>query len=239
MGKKLVIFDIDGTLIRPLRPMENLQRFRFSINKIFGKDIGEITEDRWKKNNYNGMGDRAILWSMIEPHGIARDAFLDRIGEIGDGFAEYLDLHAREVPSYEVIPDAQKLVDMVIESKHLSEGVLTGNLGQSARWKLHSVGLPEFAFGVYGHEADTRNDLAKLLLPKAQSYFGKIIDPSDLIIIGDTAYDAQCAKVIGAYAVIVGTGWNLHRKDLEAAAPDLLVDSLMDERVLELLELKQ
>ncbi len=235
---KLVIFDIDGTLIRPLRPIENLQRFRYAIESVFGVDIGPVTQEQWKKNNFNGMGDRAILWKMIEPHGITRDAFLDRIGEIGDKFAEYLEAFARNTKSYELIPHAKTLVDQVIAADHLSEGVLTGNLGASARWKLHAVGLPEFAFGVYGHEADTRDELARLLIPKAQSYFRKIMDPDDIIIIGDTLHDARCAKLIGAKVVIVSTGWNLDKKELEAAHPDLFVDSLMDEAVYNLLGLK-
>ena len=108
-GKKLVIFDIDGTLIRALRPIDNLQRFRYSIQKIFKKDIGPITEERWHKGNYNGMGDRAILWVLVEPFGISRDMFLDQIGLFGDAFIEYLDSIAAAGPSYAVIPEAKRL----------------------------------------------------------------------------------------------------------------------------------
>ncbi len=238
-NKKLVIFDIDGTLIRALRPIDNLQRFRYSVKKIFGKDIGEITEERWKQGNYNGKGDRFILWNLIEPLGVSRDAFLDRVGEIGDACSEYLDRIASGGDSYAVIPEAKLLVDRVIAAEHLSEGVLTGNLGQSARWKLHSTGLPDFAFGVYGHEADAREDLARLLLPKAKQYYGREITPDNVIIIGDTVNDILCAKAIGAMSVIVTTGWNVPIDTLHAAKPDLIVDSLMDERVFTLLGLKK
>lgn len=235
--KKLVIFDIDGTLIRTLRPIDNLQRFRFSIKKVFGKDIGEVTETRWREGKYNGTGDRYILWSLIEPLGVGRDEFLDRVGEIGDAFAEYLDSIASDGNPYACIPEAKQLLDSVIASDHLSEGVLTGNLGPSARWKLHNAGLPDFAFGVYGHEADAREDLARLLLPKAEVYFGRKISPEQIIIIGDTINDIFCAKAIGAVSVIVTTGWNVPVDELHAAHPDCIVDSLMDERVYTLLGL--
>ena len=237
-GKKLVIFDIDGTLIRALRPIDNLQRFRYSIQKIFIKDIGPITEERWHKGNYNGMGDRAILWVLVEPFGISRDMFLDQIGLFGDAFIEYLDSIAAAGPSYAVIPEAKTLIDRVIKAEHLSEGVLTGNLGQSARWKLHSVGLPDFAFGVYGHEADKREDLSKLLIPKATAYFGKAVRPRDIVVIGDTVNDIRCARVIGALVVIVNTGWRIDKETLIKAKPDLFVDTLLDERVLTLLGLE-
>lgn len=237
LTKKLVIFDIDGTLIRALRPIDNLQRFRFSINKIFGCDIGELTKERWQQGNYNGKGDRFILWSLIEPLGVSRDAFLDRVGEIGDAFSEHLDRIASSGESYAVIPEVKQLVDRVIAAEHLSEGVLTGNLVQSASWKLHATGFPDFAFGVYGHEADAREDLARLLIPKAKLYYGRDIEPQDIIVIGDTVNDVLCAKAIGATSVIVTTGWEVSVKALLAANPDLIVDSLIDERVMNLLGL--
>lgn len=235
-NKKLVIFDIDGTLIRALRPKDNLQRFRYSIRNVFGIDIGPLTEERWHQGNYNGMGDRAIIWDFIQSR-VSRDAFLDHIGEIGDAFVEYLESIQKDGPSYALIPDAKTLVDRVIAAEHLSEGVLTGNLGQSATWKLHSVGLPDFSFGVYGHEADKREDLATLLVLKAKQYFGIDVHPWDIVIIGDTVNDVSCARAIGASVVIVKTGWGVSHDAVANAKPNILVDSLLDDRVLKLLGL--
>lgn len=235
--KKLVMFDIDGTLIRPLRQTVSVRRFHYAVDKVFGKDIGPVTEALWKERGYNGMGDRYILWDMVRRVGVTRDAFIDRIGAIGDAFVEYLDAIAPEGAIYGVIADGKQLVEKVIAADHLSEGVLTGNLGQGASWKLRSVGYPDFAFGVYGHEADHRNDLARLILPKAEVYFDMKFRPSDVIIIGDTVNDVACARAIGAYVVIVATGWNVTKDEFAAAPPDLHVDSLMDERVLKLLGL--
>lgn len=237
--KKLVLFDIDGTLIRAERMLDNLQRFPYSAKKIFGVDIGAFTMERWKDKNFNGAGDRYILWEFIKDFGVTKDAFLDRIGDVGDAFAEYLESIKDGGPSYTVIPDAKALVEKVIAADHLSEGVLTGNLGPSASWKLRSTGLPDIAFGVYGHEADERNDLARLIPPKAEAYFGQKFAPRDIIIIGDTVRDAECARVIGAMVVIVATGWEVAKEDFSMFPPDLFVDSLMDEKVLTLLGLHQ
>lgn len=236
---RLVIFDIDGTLIRALRPIDNLQRFRFSIQEVFGIDIGAVTKEIWEKGSFNGKSDRHILWQLIKSHNINRDEFLDRIGEIGDKFVEYLESIKDSGPSYEQIPEGKRLVEYVIAANHLSEGVLTGNLGQSAEWKLHISGLPSFSFGVYGHEADAREDLARLLLPKAKAYFGKEFDSKDIVIVGDTVNDVLCARAIGAFSIIVHTGWNVTKKDFDKVPADLHVDSLLDERVLTLLGLKK
>lgn len=235
--KKLVMFDIDGTLIRPLRPLDGIQRFRHSIKKVFGKDIGPVTEVQWKARQYNGTTDRYILWDMAKRVGVSRDAFVDRIGEIGDAFVEYLGRISRERAPYEAIPEGKQLVDAVIAEDHLSQGMLTGNLGKGASWKLHATGYPDFAFGVYGHEADDRVDLARLIIPKAHAYFHHRFRPDDIIIIGDTVHDVSCARAIGAYVVIVATGWNVTKEEFVANPPDLHVDSLMDEPVLKLLGL--
>lgn len=236
-GKKLVIFDIDGTLIRPNRLHDNLQRFPYSIKKVYGVDIGTITEDMWQRSNFNGKGDRYILWHYVEPHGITRDQFLDRIGEVGEAFVEYFESIRHGGQSYVVIPEAKKLVDDVIAAPHLSEGVLTGNLGSSAMWKLRAAGLPEFAFGVYGHEADAREDLAKLLVEKAAHYFDAPVQSRDIIIVGDTVNDVLCAKAIGATSLIVTTGWKVSPDSVREAGADVIVDSLTDPRVYDLLEL--
>lgn len=195
--------------------------------------------ERWKSKNFNGMGDRYILWEFVKDFGITKDALLDRIGDVGDAFAEYLESIKDGGPSYTVIPEAKALVEKVVAAEHLSEGVLTGNLGQAAAWKLRSTGLPNIAFGVYGHEADQRNDLARLIPPKAEVYFGQPFAPQDIIVIGDTVRDAECARAIGAIAVIVATGWGVTKEDFAAFPPDLHVDTLMDEKVLTLLGLHQ
>lgn len=239
MNKLLVIFDIDGTLIRAATIARNLQRFRHAIQAVFGKDIGEVTEEVWKERNYNGKGDRIILWDMVSPLGISRDHFLDRLGELGSALVASLESIQRDGPSYEVIPEAKILLEKVIEAPHLSEGVLTGNLGEAARWKLKATGLPDLAFGVYGHEADERNDLAQVLIPKAIQYFGYDIRPEHIVIVGDTVHDVRCANAIGARSIIVLTGWNVSKEEVKKENPTVLVDSLLDQQVLELLGLHQ
>jgi phosphoglycolate phosphatase-like HAD superfamily hydrolase len=236
-GNKLVLFDLDGTLIKALRPVEALQRFRYAIRDIFGHDVGEITKDYWKDHGYNGRSDRYILWDMLKDAGVSRDHFINNLGAVGDKFVEHLDQVTGD-PLYAAFPEAKKLADMVIASEHLHEGVLTGNLIQGAAWKLHAAGYPSFSFGVFGNEADNRDDLSRLALLKAKEYFGHPFAPSEVVIVGDTVNDISCARAIGSPVVIVKTGWNVTSEELEKEKPDLLVDSLLDERVISLLGLK-
>lgn len=237
--QQFVIYDIDGTLVRTKRLTDNLQRFRYAIQIVFGKDIGKVTEELWRDKGYNGKGDRHILWEMVRPLGILQEELLRKIDDIGNAFVEYFEMIQDDGPSYEVIPDAKLMLQNVIEAPHLWQGVLTGNLGPAASWKLKASGLPDIGFGVYGHEADSRDDLARLLLPKIKQHYNVDIAPRDIVIVGDTVHDARCAAAIGATSIIVMTGWNVSKHDVEEEHPDLIVDSLLDSRVGSLLGLKQ
>ncbi len=234
---KLVLFDIDGTLIRPLRVTDALQRFPFAIQKVFDIQIAQITDTFWKRSGYNGNCDRYILWDMVK-HTINRDYFIDHLGDLEECFVEYLDSLDDGKPLYEKIPDASSLVDKVIASDSHVSGVLTGNLMYSANWKLHHAGYNRFSFGVYGHETDERNDLAKLALYKAGLYFNPDIQAKDIIIIGDTVHDIVCAQAIGAPVVIVSTGHGVSESEIKSLMPDLYCNSLNHPDVISFLGLR-
>ncbi|MCA9906247.1 MAG: HAD family hydrolase, partial [Anaerolineae bacterium] len=51
------------------------------------------------------------------------------------------------------------------------------------------------------------------------------IQPQQVIVIGDTPADVQCARALGAVAVAVRTGY-CEPGELEASTPDFLIDNL-------------
>ncbi|MEK7060874.1 MAG: HAD hydrolase-like protein [Patescibacteria group bacterium] len=236
--KKYVMFDIDGTLIRPLAPEFAMGRFPYAIKKVFNKDIN-LDSSMWSKR-FNGVGDREIFLGLLEGSGVSQEFLVSKLDSLGDAFDEYLTNASKERALYARIDHAHQLFMKVHNSRHHVLGTLTGNLGKSALWKLSHVGIStdQFCVSVFGHEADMRDDLAKLVIPKIETLYGETPDPRDIIFIGDTKHDIICARKIGARVIIVTTGWNIDKGELQRMKPDLLVDSLMDERVLQLLELK-
>lgn len=235
--KKLVLFDIDGTLIRPIAAVEAVKRFPYAIKQIFGKDVPSGVE-LWK--TFNGWSDRSILWAHMESTGVPKEVFLSQMGALEDVFVEYLERASKQQHLYEAIEDAHALFKKIHAAGHLVLATLTGNLKKGAHWKLRHTGINHeyFALGIYGQEADFRDDLARLVIPKVKRELGLSFDPSSIIFIGDTVHDIRCARAIGATVVAVTTGWNISKSSLEQEKPDLLVDSLLDERVLDLLQLK-
>ena len=232
------MFDIDGTLIRPLAPEYAMGRFPYAIKKVFNKDIN-LDSSMWSKR-FNGVGDRGIFLGLLEDSLVSKELLISKLDSLADAFDEYLTNASKERALYAKIDHAHQLFMKVHNSRRHVLGTLTGNLGKSAKWKLSHVGIStdKFCVSVYGHEADMRDDLAKLVIPKIETLYGETPDPSDIIFIGDTKHDITCARSIGARVIIVTTGWNIDKEELQKMNPDLLVDSLMDERVLELLELK-
>ena len=235
--KKLVLFDIDGTLIRSLLQVRAFERFTYAIKKVYGIDIH--TDLALTGGRYNGTGDRWIILDLMKESVLSKQEIIEGLPEIANEFCSYLDKMAMHQQVYEVIHDARMLVDTVVSSPHHIASVLTGNLEKSAQWKLKHAGYKLFYdFGIFGQEADQRQDLAALVFSKSKNHLGFEIPPQNIVIIGDTVHDVRCGKAIGAMTIAVSSGLNVDKKSLEQEKPDLLVDSLMDKRVLELLGLE-
>ncbi|MEK7577653.1 MAG: HAD family hydrolase [Patescibacteria group bacterium] len=236
-NKKLVLFDIDGTLIRHFGPEGSINvgwyRFTHALNTVFHLDVIPVP-----KLNYHGSVDRAILFDIASQYGIKKEQFDAKWEEVKSAVVEYA--HTKEIKQiYEAIPEAVSLLKRlsILPQKYFI-GVLTGNVEKMAYWKLEHVGIDTKLFSLFvtSDEFEDRISLAKSTFAKLEERAGLVIEPKDTIVIGDAVGDVRCAKAIGAASIITMTG--KHKKDeLEVEHPDLLVDSLMDERVLSLLEL--
>lgn len=85
--------------------------------------------------------------------------------------------------------------------------LLTGNSAIGARLKLECFGLSQyFDFDHSGFACHYyyRNDLALHARELAQAAWGDAV--TDMYVIGDTPYDIQCGKAIGAKTISISTG---------------------------------
>lgn len=238
-SKKLILFDIDGTLIRhfEVAPKVNAgwSRFIYALKHVFDIDVvpGET-------NQYHGSVDRAILFDIASRYGVTKDQFDKNFDAVKAAVIDHA--HTKETHQiYESIPDAVQLLQKVRENQNrYMAGVLTGNIEKMAQWKLSHVGIDPAWFRVFvtSDEFEDRIPLAKSTFAKVKKELGVHIAPSDTVVIGDTVGDVRCAHAIGATSIIVTTGGHTYDM-LIAEKPTLLVDSLMDEQVLTLLGLTQ
>lgn len=238
-SKKLVLFDIDGTLLRHFgrEPKINVgwNRFGYALKQVFGIDVvpKPVT-------NYYGSVDRAILFDMAAQYGITKEQFDQNFEAVKAAVIHHA--HTKERNQiYEAIPDAVVLLDALYKKPaDYLLGVLTGNVEKMAHWKLKHVGVDPSWFQIFitSDEFEDRISLAKSTFAKVKKELGLEIDSSDTIVIGDAVGDVRCAHAIGAVSIVATTGG--HQRDmLLAENPTLLVDSLMDQRVLILLGLNK
>ena len=105
---------------------------------------------------------------------------------------------------------------------------MTGNIEEGARIKLTPPGLwSYFSVGAYGSDDVDRRRLPSLAARRAHALVGYQFRPDEVLVIGDTPLDIDCARAFGAVAVAVATGQH-SRADLLTHGPDLLFDDLSD-----------
>jgi phosphoglycolate phosphatase len=209
------LFDVDGTLLTTEGAAR--QAFTRAVRNSLGieDDLGTIA--------FAGRTEPLILRDILARHG-AR--FSDgEEARFWDGVFDSM----REIfrpPRGRLLPGVEPLLDAVAAEPAWVSGLLTGNMTEMARIKLARFRLGErFAFGAFGEEAPDRNALARVAVGRVGRRYG--IPPGRCIVVGDTEHDIACARAAGARVVAVATG-SQPRSQLEAHAPDLVLDDLLD-----------
>jgi phosphoglycolate phosphatase len=105
-------------------------------------------------------------------------------------------------------------------------GLLTGNIKRGARIKLERFNLWEkFPFGGFADDHEERPRIAAAALRRGSEQFGRDLSGDEVLVIGDTPLDIHCGRAIGAKVLAVATGGatleelRLHNPDW--AVPDL------------------
>lgn len=235
--KKLVLFDIDGTLIHHVSGQMTVgwPRFIYALKKVYGVDIKTDLSGK-----FMGMIDRQISWELVRMQGITKQEFDNKFPLVGNFLLEYAKGQEKKAtPLYTPIADAVTLAKKLLTNDAFRVGLLTGNVERMGWWKLQHAGITNFFdWGLFGDEVDDKSMLAQTIIKKAKDHFSIEFIPSNIFVIGDSIYDVRSGKAIGLLTIAVTTGGH-SREDLEKEKPDLLVDSLMDKRVLDLLGLEK
>lgn len=213
---KLVLVDIDGTLISPgMTPRCCLAQ---AIYNFTGKTI------EFQVEQLAGNTDPLIVSNALTQLGIPP---AEHDGLAGKILSHYLELLQRQYPGAKdkrVFPGAVQLLEY-LQSQQVRLGIITGNLMLGAYCKLSAFGLWDyFSFGVFGDDSYDRIDLPPIALTRVQEMFGETYQPNEVVIIGDTLNDVRCAKSNGMHSAVVlrREEW---RADIEEAGPDLLLTS--------------
>lgn len=217
---KLVLFDIDGTLLwsdgAGRRAME------LALTETFGS-CGPPGQ------RYDGKTDRQIVREAMrlaghgDPHIDEKmEALLARYldglrGELAGG------LHLQPLAGVTELLDALEGRDRVVL------GLLTGNLAQGADAKLRAVGIDpqRFRVNAFGSDHEERPELPAVAQRRAREALGIDVRGECIVVIGDTPADIDCCRSVGAKAIGVATG-RYSMEELRAHQPVAVFPDLRD-----------
>ena len=210
--RKLILFDIDGTLI------DNVgddHKFRRTIRKVH--DIEVRT-----KGDFRGYTDYLILGALLEGEGWD-DAMIDTAMPVL--LAELERDHAAnfEPERVVVLPGVVKLLD-ALERQGTVLGLITGNMKSISERKLATVGLWDyFTVGGFGNDPHkVRADLVRLAVERA----GFSNESENVWVIGDTPRDIEAIHAAGLkHSVGVANGFR-PLAELEAAGAEVVFEDL-------------
>jgi phosphoglycolate phosphatase len=213
----LILWDIDGTLISS--GGAGMRALRTGLSNAFG--ISDLLEDI----DYAGRTDRWIMRQIFSKFRLP--ATEENFTRLADAYLAALPSEMRD-PRAKVLPGVKSLLATLGQSKHIAQGLLTGNLERGAKVKLGHHGIWEhFPFGAFADDSELRNELGPHALRRAGARHGVVFPPERVWIIGDTPHDIECARVIGANSLAVATG--LHTVEaLAAHRPTAVMADLSD-----------
>lgn len=214
--KALVLFDIDGTLLRRAGP-HHREALIAAVRRATGMDT--TTEGV----PVAGMLDRDIVTAMLRSAGV-RETQIRRAMPLIVEHAQTI--YTRTCPDLRrrVCPGARMLL-CKLQRRGVPAALVTGNLTQIGWKKMERAGLRAyFRYGAFAEQAQDRAGLVRIALRHArkQGWIGK---SSPVALIGDHPNDIQAARANGIRAVAVGTGL-IGEAELAKHAPDLLVPDM-------------
>ena len=224
---KLVLFDIDGTLLwtdgAGRRAMEAALLATYGVS-------GDPTY------RYDGKTDRQIAREQMRTAGLTDSVIDAGLDTLFGSYLQRLEQELRAAPdAAQLLEGVHSVLDAVEAESQVVMGLLTGNVKGGAARKLDAVGVSvaRFRVNAFGCDHEDRPALPAIARRRAQELLGLDVAGHDVVIIGDTPADIACGRPIGARAIAVATG-RYSVNDLAAHSPHAVFADLTDTtRVLE------
>lgn len=201
MLRRLVLFDIDGTLLHS--GGAGRRAIMAAMADLLPDTPGTAAV------RFDGKTDPQIVTELLAVGGDPEPDNPDRIAEVLGRYVAHLEreLHNGGPPS-EVLPGIPSLLDALEGESSVVLGLLTGNVAPGAHLKLRAAGIApgRFRIGAFGSDSHERPALPPIAARRAATHFGRVPAGHEVVIIGDTPADVTCGAAIGARAIAVATG---------------------------------
>ena len=218
--RRLILFDIDGTLLTTDGVAG--RAFRAALETVFG------TSGPAGGYSFAGKTDPQIARDLLLAAGVEEPTIAARLPTVWDHYTPALERDI-DPAATKVFPGVRELVERLHEHPDAILGLLTGNLREGARIKLDAAGIDFswFQVGAFGSDHAHRRELPALAIDRAEERFGRRFEGKDVVIIGDTPLDVACGEHLGVRTIAVATG-TYSEEQLRDCGPDHLFASLAD-----------
>jgi len=224
-AKRLVLFDIDGTLLSA--GLAARSTFASALEDIYGTS-GDV-----EGYAFEGRLDPLIVTDLMRAAGVPEETIAARRAAALALYLDRLETALRERAPV-LKPGVPALLDALERVPGLVLALLTGNMERGARLKLSIAGIwHRFAFGVWGDDAACREELGLVALERARPATSLAFAGPDCVVVGDSRHDVACGLAIGARTVAVGTGRTTLPALQAAGAHAVLADLSDTQRALE------
>ncbi|MEK7389924.1 MAG: HAD family hydrolase [Elusimicrobiota bacterium] len=219
---KILLFDVDGTLIRA--GGAGRKALNKAAQRLYGKDhaCSELS-----------LAGRTDLYNFGQAYRAAtgRKPTRAAVERLHREYLAHLPYYVRAAlrnGSYHVPGGLKRLLKRLSRDRRVLLGLGTGNMERGARIKLEPSGFNAyFLFGGFGSDSFHRPTLLRKAVARAKKFVSEPVSPGDVYVIGDTPLDVAAGKKAGYKTVAVGTGFSPWA-ELVDAKPDHLARDYKD-----------
>ncbi|MFC1850322.1 HAD family hydrolase [candidate division CSSED10-310 bacterium] len=195
---KLLLFDIDGTLI------SSGGAGTTSMTKAFHELF--LIPDGFRSVSMAGNTDPLILQEALSKHGLKKS-----VEKIKQFQSLYFALLQKEIekpcPGKRIMPGIVQILENLQNNSSVVCGLLTGNWRGGAMIKLSYFKLASyFSLGAFADDSPHRQNLVPFAMKRVKSMIGQDIVPENIYVIGDTPLDIACATPHAVKTIAVATG---------------------------------
>jgi phosphoglycolate phosphatase len=218
--KRLIFFDIDGTLTRT---QNGYIPFNEAVFKTFGVrgDIRSVIPD--------GNTDPRIVEDIFAQANLKLALGEGQWAEFSRNLREcYSNAVRQGATTIRALPGAAPLLRRLLVTDEFICSVVTGNLEAMATVKLQAAELASYLCrGAYGSDSPHRADLPLIAKQRCEQLNHELIPLDQCIIVGDTPKDLEAARQNHMKCVLVGTG-RYPVEELLLSQPDCCLPDLCD-----------
>jgi len=213
---RLVLFDIDGTLVHTGHA--GTQAFKKTFATEFNLHHGS------EKMKFAGRTDVSLVREFFKIHALPETP--EHFAQFFERYVFWLDHILAESNGKVCLGVREFIRDLLALPNPPVLGLLTGNIKLGAEIKLRRFGLWEsFQFGGFADDHEDRDQIAAAAFERAKRVIGKNLRAEEIVVIGDTPFDIRCGKFIGAKVLAVATG-GATLDELKKCQPDWAMEDL-------------